>query len=73
MSKLKTTPILDGAYEVVGIVPGLVGSPIGMVDLSKIPVAKAEKLVSIGFPYLRKAAPKPKRKKEETDTEENSL
>ncbi|PRY90587.1 hypothetical protein [Mongoliibacter ruber] len=56
--KPKTTPILDGAYLVVGIVPGLCGTKLGMVDLSKINAAKAEQLLAIGFPYLRKAPAK---------------
>jgi hypothetical protein len=58
MSK-KTTPILDGAYEVVGIVPGPIGSgAFGIVDLSKIPAKKAEQLVKSGCPYLRKVEKK---------------
>jgi hypothetical protein len=50
----KNTPILNGAFEVIGIVPGLVGYKKGYVDLSKINAAEAEKLVKQGFPYLRK-------------------
>lgn len=58
MSK-KSTPILDGAYEVVGIVPGPIGfKDFGIVDLSKINAAKAEKLVNAGCPYLRKVEKK---------------
>jgi hypothetical protein len=67
MRTLKTTPILNDAYEVVGVIPGLVGSPIGLVDLSKITVSKAEQLVDLGFPYLKKASPKPKKKKIDPD------
>lgn len=59
----KTTPILDGAYEVVGILPGLVGTPIGEVDLNTIPAETAEKLIALKFPYLKKAAPKAKKAK----------
>lgn len=50
----KNTKILDGTYEVLGIVPGLVGYAGGKVDLSKITAAQAEKLVAQGFPYMRK-------------------
>jgi hypothetical protein len=59
---IKTTPILDGAYEIVGIVPGLVGTPIGMVDLSKLTIERAERLISIGMPYIRRVPPKPVRR-----------
>lgn len=52
----KTTQILDGAYEVLYVVPGLIGYKGGKVDLSKINAAQAEKLVAQGFPYLRKVA-----------------
>jgi hypothetical protein len=55
--KKKTTPILNGAYEVIGIVPGPIGTPIGEVDLSRIPVAIAEKLVAMNNPYIRKEEP----------------
>ncbi len=51
--------ILDGAFEVVGLIPGPVGYKSGVVDLSKIGAPEAEKLVKDGFPYLRKV-PKPK-------------
>lgn len=55
----KTTPILDGAYEVVGIVPGPIGyKNFGIVDLSKISAAKAEQLVKAGCPYLKKVEKK---------------
>jgi hypothetical protein len=65
MKNRKTTPILNGTYEVIGLVPGPCGSKLGMVDLSKLTPAKAQKLVDINFPYLRKAKPKPTRKKKE--------
>lgn len=67
MGKLKTTPILNGAYEVVGIVPGPIGTPIGMVDLSRIPEPTAERLVALGIPYLKKAAKARKTKEESTE------
>ena len=54
----KNTPILDGAYEVVGLVPGPVGYKGQTVDLSKITPARAESLVKQGFPYLRKVEKK---------------
>jgi len=50
----KNTPILDGAYEVLGLVPGRVGWSSGVVDLSKITAKQAEKLIEEKFPYLRK-------------------
>lgn len=46
--------ILDGAYEVLGLVPGPVGYKGGTVDLSRIDAAKAEELIAQNFPYLRK-------------------
>lgn len=50
-----STPILNGAYEVVGVVPGPIGyKNFGIVDLSKLTPAKAEQLVKAGCPYLRK-------------------
>ena len=63
----KHTPILDGAYEVIGIVPGKVGYKGSEVDLSQISAAQAEKLVAQGFPYQKKAE-KPS-KKSESDSE----
>lgn len=58
MSK-KTTAILDGAYEVVGLVPGPIGyKDFGIVDLSKLTEDKAEKLVKAGCPYLKKVEKK---------------
>lgn len=58
----KNTKILDGAYEVVGLVPGPVGYKKGIVDLSKISVSEAEKLVAMGFPYLKKVKERAKPK-----------
>lgn len=66
MGKLKTTPILNGAYEVVGIVPGQVGTPLGMLDLSKINAGTADKLIALKVPYLKKADPAKKKKDEAT-------
>lgn len=64
----KNTLILDGTYEVLGLVPGPVGYKDGTVDLSTIDAAQAEKLIAQKFPYLRKvqakAAMKPKAKQE---------
>lgn len=67
----KHTPILGGAYEVVGIVPGRIGYKGGEVDLSKIDEAKAAKLVKAGCPYLVKAAAKPAEKKEPAKAEKD--
>jgi hypothetical protein len=58
MKNTKTTPILNGAYEVIGLVPGLCGSVFGMVDLSRIKADMAEKLIKAGFPYLRRSVAK---------------
>lgn len=60
MDNIKSTPILDGAYEVIGIVPGKVGCPLGEVDLSRLTPELAEKLIAIKLPYLRKAVVKAK-------------
>jgi hypothetical protein len=54
----KNTPILDGAYEVVGLVPGKVGWTSGVVDLRKIKAEQAEQLIAEGFPYLKKVEKK---------------
>ncbi len=54
----KHTAILDGAYEVVGIVPGKVGYKGSEVDLTQITAAQADKLVTQGFPYLKKVEKK---------------
>lgn len=63
MENIKSTPILDGAYEVIGIVPGKVGCPLGEVDLSRLTPEMAEKLIAIKLPYLRRAVEaKPKGK-----------
>jgi len=59
----KTIPILDGAYEVIGVIPGEIGYQGGKVDLSKISAAKAEQLVQDGFPYLRRTKAKAPRKR----------
>lgn len=64
----KETLILDGTYAVIGLVPGKVGYKGGMVDLSKINAAQAEKLVAQGFPYLRKVE-KSSKKSADTDPE----
>lgn len=56
--KHKLTPILDGAYLVVGLVPGPCGSVLGEVDLSTIKADVAERLIKAGFPYLKKAPEK---------------
>lgn len=59
MAAKKTTPILDGAYEVVGVVPGPIAfKTFGIIDLSKIKADKAEALVKAGCPYLRKVEKK---------------
>lgn len=56
----KNTLILNGTYEVLGLVPGPVGYKGGEVDLSQITSAQAEKLVAQKFPYLRKVEPSKK-------------
>ena len=58
----KNTKILDGAYEVVGLVPGPVGYKNGVVDLSKITATEADELITMGFPYLKKVKVKAPRK-----------
>ena len=55
MGKKKTTPILDGKYEVVGVKPGKIGTPIGTVDLSRIDEDTAERLIKLKSSYIRKA------------------
>ena len=67
--RAKGTPILNGAYEVLHVVPGPIGYKTGTVDLSRITAAQAEKLVAQGFPYLRKAEkpPKPPKPPKEQD------
>jgi len=58
----KVTKILDGKYEVLGVKPGLIGTKMGVLDLSKIDEKMAEKLLEIGTSYLRKSKPYKKRK-----------
>src|SRR5690606_13363916 len=55
MAKKKVTPILDGKFEVVGVKPGKIGTPIGTVDLSRIDEDSAERLVKMKSSYIRKA------------------
>lgn len=51
----KLSPALEGKFEAVGVVPGIVtGKKFGTVDLTSISVEKAEELVKSGFPYLKK-------------------
>jgi hypothetical protein len=55
---------LDGKYEVLGVIPGPIACQLGVVDLSKISEATAERLIALRNPYLRKVAPKkPTRKR----------
>lgn len=54
MSNSKTTPILDGKYEVIGVKPGPVGTKMGVVNLATITEKKAEQLIKVGTSYLRK-------------------
>ena len=56
----KGTPILDGAYEVLHVKPGVIGYGKSFVDLSKLTPAKAEELVKQGCPYLRKVVKRSK-------------
>ncbi|AWW31847.1 hypothetical protein DN752_17865 [Echinicola strongylocentroti] len=56
MSDLKTTPILDGKYEVVGVKPGPIGTKLGVINLAKINEKTAERLINLGTSYLRKVA-----------------
>lgn len=63
----KVTKILDGKYEVLGVKPGPIGTFMGVVDLSKIDEATAERLVARGSSYLRKAAKPSGKKKKETE------
>lgn len=56
----KGTPILNGAYEVILVKPGVIGYGKSFVDLSKLTPAKAEELVKQGCPYLRKVAKRSK-------------
>jgi len=62
----KGTPILEGAYEVLHVKPGVIGYGKSFVDLSKLTPAKAEELVKAGCPYLRKVEKKaaPSKEKE---------
>ena len=71
MSDKKHTPILGGAYEVVGVKPGLIGYQGGKVDLSKVSEAKAAQLVKDGCPYIVKATPKPASTKEPAKAEKD--
>lgn len=63
----KTTSILGGAYEVVGVKPGPIGSRLGTVDLSKINEDMAERLVKAKSSYIRKVP-----KKQEPEKPENA-
>lgn len=54
----QNTLILNGTYEVIGVVPGVVGCPLGEVDLSRLTPELAEKLIAIKLPYLRKVEAK---------------
>ncbi len=69
MSDKRTTPILDGKYEVVGIKPGPIGTPLGEVNLARISEKTAEELVKRGIRYIRKASTSPveKAKPEKAD------
>lgn len=53
----KLSPALQGKFEAVGVLPGVIagGKKFGTVDLRTVSLAKAEKLVEAGFPYLKKA------------------
>lgn len=64
----KNTPILNGAYEVIGVIPGEIGYRGRKVDLSKIDSKTAAALVKEGFPYLRKVEEKKPRKTKVKDT-----
>ncbi|MBD3627609.1 hypothetical protein [Cyclobacterium sp.] len=63
----KVTKILDGKYEVLGVKPGPIGTFMGIVDLSKIDEATAERLVARGSSYLRKAKPSGKKIKDKEE------
>jgi hypothetical protein len=57
----KLSPALDGKFIAVGVLPGVItGKKYGTVDLRTISLAKAEKLVNEGFPYLKKIEKAPK-------------
>ena len=45
-------------FKVVKVVPGPVGTTIGIVDLSKIDDETAEKLFDMKCPYIEKVAEK---------------
>ncbi len=66
----KGTAILDGAYEVLHVKPGVIGFGKSFVDLGKLTPAKAEELVKAGCPYLRKVEKKSSRGKDKEN--ENS-
>jgi len=59
------TLILDGAYEVLYVKPGVIGFGKSFVDLRKLTPEKAEQLVKAGCPYLRKVDKKTTRSKDE--------
>ncbi len=57
----KLSPALEGKFEAVGILPGIVtGKKFGTVDLRTLSLEKAQKLVEAGFPYLKKVEKAPK-------------
>lgn len=51
----KLSPALEGKFIAVGVVPGVItGKKYGTVDMRTMSLEKAEKLVALGFPYLKK-------------------
>jgi hypothetical protein len=56
---VKASPALEGKFEVIGVVPGLINVPhYGNVDLRSVSLELAEKLYADGCPYLKKVADK---------------
>jgi hypothetical protein len=49
------TSILDGKYELVNKEPIVIQTGFGTFDLGNLSVSQAEKLVSNGYRYIRKA------------------
>jgi hypothetical protein len=54
---VKPSPALEGKFEVIGVVPGLINVPnYGNVDLRWVSLELAEKLYAEGCPYLKKVS-----------------
>ncbi len=47
------TPVLEGAFELVGIKPAKINTGFGNFDLSNLTVKQAEFLVSKNFKFIR--------------------